>query len=75
MTSEFERAIRREVAQWQGAGVAFGERSKHSQAAISVGAQSRRVIVARSASDHRALRNVLGEVRRTLRHLGAARAP
>lgn len=74
MTGEFRRAIQREVSSWAGSSVMFFERRKHSAASLVFRQQARMVVVARSASDTRALRNVISEVRRALRALGASRS-
>jgi hypothetical protein len=74
MTGEFRRAIQHEVSSWVGASVFFTERRKHSAASLVFQEQARMVVVARSASDTRALRNVISEVRRALRALGAIRS-
>lgn len=61
----------REVAKYPGASVRMDCAKKHRVLIIRYGGQTRKVFTSVSPSDHRALRNVVADVRRALRDLGA----
>lgn len=74
MSHAYEDVIRREVSAWPGAAVAFSMRSRHAQAVLSYGSESRFVVLPATPSDgRRGALNSLADVRRELVRLGAAR--
>jgi hypothetical protein len=70
---EIEEAIEREVAEWPGASVTFAPGGKHPKAKLKVGEMMLAVSYSSTPSDYRTILNAVGDVRRTLRKLGATR--
>lgn len=74
-SNPFVKAAKDEIVHWPGVSVAFGERSKHCSATFTFQGASRFVIYSLTpATEWCAVRGFLGDVRATLRLLGAERA-
>jgi hypothetical protein len=63
------REIEREVARFPGVRIEFEEGGRHIRAKVSFREGSRIVTISSTASDHRALKNQIGDVRRAIREL------
>jgi hypothetical protein len=63
------REIEREVARFPGVRVTFEDRSRHTLVRVTFRDGSRLVTISSTASDHRALKNQIGDVRRAIREL------
>lgn len=75
LRSEFEDAIAAEIEQWPGVTLAFEDGSKHPVALLSFDGLTLKRPYAGTPSDSRfGKHRMLGDVRRALRDLGAARA-
>lgn len=70
---EIEAAIEKEVAEWPGAAVTIAEGAKHPKAKLVFGGLNLAVTFPGTTTDHNAIRIILGDVRRTLKKLGAER--
>lgn len=70
--NEHSRAIEREVAQWPGVTLRFGNRRKHREAVLMYQDRERFVMYCSSPSDsRRGMKIKIAEVRRVLKELGA----
>lgn len=71
--SEVGEAAKRELALWEGVTFTVETSRKHTRVVLFYGGRSRFVVRSSTLSDHRGIRNHIGDLKRTLRLLGAIR--
>lgn len=74
-TREYERWTQDEVSEWPGVSVAFEDGGKHKRACLKFGDAEQFVTYSATPGDTiRGIHNHVGEIRRTLREMGAERS-
>ncbi|WP_066561270.1 hypothetical protein [Croceicoccus bisphenolivorans] len=70
---EYREAFKREILHWPRAKIAFAKTAKHQKLIIRYRGKQAKRTFASTDGDHRALKNAVSDMRRTLRRFGAVR--
>jgi hypothetical protein len=72
MDRRIRKELEKELGRWSGiTGHSFKQIGKHPRLVINTADDSRFVTMSLTASDHRATKNKIGDLRKVLRELGA----